>query len=529
MKPHLTKLAMLFAMTILLHGCMKDDDFRMDKMSKGEWDPEFAVPLINSELGLNDIISLDSGGLFTMNNHQLNLIYKTNIYTQYGYQFFQPVSQSDAVTLQMTPPDTSALYQTGTVSRSINIVMPLTFPNGEQVDSMTLRRGSLRIGITNDIPHPGVLHISIPGATTNGDQFSQDIPFSAGSNISFMTQQAFDLAGYSMSMNNGGPNRLGIDYTLTFNNSGSTANAMFHNFDITFSFDSITPATVFGYFGQREFMPPIDTTELSIFNNFQGGSMYFDDPTMTISLYNSFGMPIDAHINALKAVLPDGTIMPFTGPTPSPLIDYPMVMGQTSSNSFTWDKNNSNIQSVFNSTPKQIIYDLQAGTNAPLPTYNFMSDSSIFKADLQVQFPMKGYASGFTVQDTVDFGIGQVDMIESAAFRLNVSNGFPVNANVQLYFADENLNILDSMFTVASNRLVVAANVDNNGRATTPAIRMADENFYGARLQHLFAAKKIFIKAAIETKDAPTTAVSLYDDYKIRFKIGVRTKLKVDY
>src|SRR5436190_23351136 len=125
---------------MLLHGCIKDDDFQMDKMSKGEWSPEFAVPLINSELGLNDIVSLDSGGLFTVNNHQLSLIYKTNIYTQYGYQFFAPVSQSNVMTLQMTPPDTTTLYQTGTVSRSINVVMPLTFPNGEQVDSMTFSR-----------------------------------------------------------------------------------------------------------------------------------------------------------------------------------------------------------------------------------------------------------------------------------------------------------------------------------------------------------------------------------------------------
>src|SRR5436190_14631994 len=108
-----------------------------------------------------------------------------------------------------------------------------------------------------------------------------------------------------MSMNNGGPNKLGIDYTLTFDNSGSTANAMGHNFDITFSFDSITPATVFGYFGQREFMPPLDTTELSIFNNFEQGSMFFDSPSLTISLTNSFGMPIDAQINSLQAILPN--------------------------------------------------------------------------------------------------------------------------------------------------------------------------------------------------------------------------------
>jgi hypothetical protein len=48
MKPNFIKLAKLFAIVITLNGCIKDDDFRMDKMAKGDWSPEFAVPLINS-------------------------------------------------------------------------------------------------------------------------------------------------------------------------------------------------------------------------------------------------------------------------------------------------------------------------------------------------------------------------------------------------------------------------------------------------------------------------------------------------
>ncbi len=531
MKPHVLKLkAILFALIILFNGCVKDDDFRMDKMAKGEWSPEFAVPLINSELSLNDIVGVSDSGLFTVSNHQLSLVYKTNIYTQYGYEFFTPVSMSNQLTLQMTPIDTADLNQNGTVSRSINVVVPLTFPNGEQIDSMTVRRGNLRIGISNDIPHPGVLHISIPTAVSGGQTFSRDIPFSAGTNAPFITQGISDMTGYSMTMNSGGsPNQLGVQYTITFNNAGAMGNAMHHNFDITFAFDSITPATIFGYFGQREFLPQADTTELSLFNNFADGSMYFEAPKMTISLENSFGMPIDAHINSLKAILPDGSTMSLTGPFPSPLIDYPVVMGQTARNSFYFDKNNSNIQQVFNASPKKIIYDLDAGTNTPLPTYNFMSDSSVFKADLQIEFPMKGYATGFTIQDTVDFGLGEMDMINSAIFRLNVTNGFPVNANTQLYFADDNFNILDSMFTVAQDKLIISANIDANGRATTPAIRTADENFDGLRLQHLFNAKKIIIRAIIDTKDAPNSMIAIYDDYKIGFKIGVRTKLNLEY
>src|SRR6185436_1727687 len=121
---------------------------------------------------------------------------------------------------------------------------------------------------------------------------------------------------------------------------------------------------------------------------------------------NSFGMPIDAHLTTLSAVQADNTVVPINGPVPSPLIDYPVVYGQAATNSFYFDNSNSNLQTALNSNVKNFVYNITAGTNVPLPTYNFMSDSSVFKADLKVEIPMKGYTTGFAIQDTVDFGIG---------------------------------------------------------------------------------------------------------------------------
>jgi hypothetical protein len=122
-----------------------------------------------------------------------------------------------------------------------------------------------------------------------------------------------------------------------------------------------------------------------------------------------------------------------------------------------------------------------------------------------------------------------MEEISSVAFRLNVVNGFPVNANTQLYFVDDNNGILDSLFTTASNRIIEAAETDNNGNVTMPTTRGTDEAFDGTRLQHLFDAKKIIIKATIQTKDAPNSVIEILDDYKLDFKIGVRTKLNMQF
>ena len=158
-----------------------------------------------------------------------------------------------------------------------------------------------------------------------------------------------------------------------------------------------------------------------------------------------------------------------------------------------------------------------------------MSDSSIFKADMKIEFPLKGYTTGFTIQDTVDFGIGEIKEIAAATFRLNISNGFPIHARAQLYFTDNNYNILDSLFTNSQDRIIESAEIDSDGIVTTPTVRSADEVFDGVRLQHLFDAKKILVKGVIDTKDAPGTMVQILDTYKLDFKLGVRTKLKITF
>ncbi len=516
---------------LLLGSCMKQEDFDFNKVTSNELNPEFAVPLIHSELSIGDITGANGNGMISVNNdHTVNLVYTSNIYSRHGYEFFAPADESNAQTLLLSYSDSSTIYQNGSITKVAPFVMPLTFSNSEQIDSLTFRKGDLRINISSDIPHDGVLNISIPGATKNGQPFTKDIPFNAYTNQSVNVQDVSDLSDYNMKTNiNGTPNRVNIIYTITFNNSNSTLNTLNKNFDITTSFDQITPASLFGYFGQSEFMMPSGTSELGVFNNIKSGTIYFDDPKLTLTLKNSFGMPLDATIVQLKAINGDGTQTALTGPIPSPLIDYPLMFGQQAVTTIVFDKNNSNIQQVINGAPRQFVYDIDAGINSPLPSYNFMGDSSEFRADIKMEIPLRGYAAGFTVQDTLDFSIGEIKEIESAEFRLNISNGFPVNVYTQVYFMDDNFNVVDSLLDHAQNHLIEAAEYEADGRTTIPTRRMTDEPFAGNRLQNLLKAKKVLIKGEIQTKDAPTSMVEIYDDYKIDFKLGVKTKLKIDF
>src|SRR5205085_640374 len=100
-------------------------------------------------------------GMFSINNHQVSLVYNTNIYSVSGYEFFTPVNQSDFQTWQMNGADSIMLSMNDTVTLSQNHVVNLNFPNGEQIDSMTFRRGNLRIDLGSGLPHNGILNITI--------------------------------------------------------------------------------------------------------------------------------------------------------------------------------------------------------------------------------------------------------------------------------------------------------------------------------------------------------------------------------
>ena len=52
------------AIVITLYGCIKEEDLSFDKVTSGQWNPEFAVPLINSSLSINDITGMTDTSMF---------------------------------------------------------------------------------------------------------------------------------------------------------------------------------------------------------------------------------------------------------------------------------------------------------------------------------------------------------------------------------------------------------------------------------------------------------------------------------
>ena len=138
---------------------------------------------------------------------------------------------------------------------------------------------------------------------------------------------------------------------------------------------------------------------------------------------------------------------------------------------------------------------------------------------------MKGYTQGFTLQDTTPFSLENIEQVQSAIFRINVTNGFPASAFTQVYFTDSLYNQLDSLISDPADLLVESGQLDLNGVVIAPVHKRRDEPFNRTRLENVFKAKYLIIRSTVDTNDSPTQHVQIYSTYKIEVRVGVRAQL----
>jgi len=522
----------LFGVILLIQACVKDNDFEFDKIASANWNPDLAVPLIHTEMSIQDIIGTTESDIFSVDsNHLVSLIYRGNIYSMSGSGFLSMVDQNDNTPFTINTGDSIALFATNSLSKTIPKIVPFIFPGGQIIDSLYFKTGTLEIRITSTVPHSGTLNVSIPDMLENGYPFNFNVPFNACTGTQIIKIDSTSLIGNSLDLTSTGmPGIFHINYTATFNNSSSATALTNKNFVVESNFTNINFSSIFGNLGSTVMNMDEDSSQITLFDNFQNGELFFEDPKLTFTITNSIGMPIDAHLASFNIITKAGTTIPISGGIPDPLpVSYPTQAGQFATSSFILDKSNSNIQEIISEAPQYFVYSLNATSNVPSVPFNFLTDSSQLKADIMIDFPLRGYASGFLISDTVEFELQNIEGIDSATFRINVDNGFPASAYTQIYFADSNYVVLDSMLINPSALLVESAQVDANGKVTQPTHKMIDEPFSKLRLNHLFTAKKLLIVSVIDTKDAPNSLIEIYDYYKMDVKIGVRASYNLKF
>lgn len=502
---------LIVSMVFILPAC------QLDTLSDVKYEPEFAFPLAQisftmedalSQFKENSVLTVDADGL-------LRLKYKGDILTKTTEDVFASIN--DALGQDILVPlvmDTTAL--------------PAAFPDGLNVERMDLKAGVFYYVLQSKNPLP--VHVEIRALSIEKDgvplTYNVDMPaYVSGAAISATNMfTPTDLNGYSIIPNQDGE----IVFTKTITDSnGDPVDLELQGIVL----QNLEYSYADGYLGNYGYDQDRDTIDIDFFNSWIQGNIYFKDPTITILFENSFGIPTRSVINTFDVITVNGDVLPLESAFISDGIDFPYPafdeIGTVKKTSFVFNKDNSNIAEILGAGPLALDYDVDALTNPDNDTSitGFVTDSSYYKVQVEVDLPLYGTAFDFLAQDTFDIDVSSFDNAFEGEIKIITENSIPLGALMQGYFLDSNGIILDSLYSEATG-VIAAAGVDNNGFSTGAVKAETFITLDKDKLNALKTAKQLIVTASFSTTSEGTTPVKITNNQDLAIRMGMRVKVE---
>jgi len=366
--------------------------------------------------------------------------------------------------------------------------------------------------------------VTIPTFTLDGVPFSSTLPAPAGpgaigTNVNFPD----DLTGYRLETVG---NTIPIHYVAHRLNS----NIMDTLPEIAILFEGFKASYLEGYMGNSLYELDRDTIEIDFFENWTRGDVYFEDPKLTVTVENSFGIPVRSKANIVDIHTASGEILPLESIFLDSIdIDFPSLseVGQTKYTYFDFNTDNSNIEEILGATPVLVDYDMDALPNPDSITTirGFVTDSSVIKVQVEVELPVWGSADGFVARDTLDVNFSTYENVENVEFKIVTENEIGLDVGLQIYFADGNGMVVDSLLPMVET-IMSAAPVDDEGNATGVGEKTTFINFDSSRFNNVRDAQKLYLRVYFSTVNDGTESVKVYAEDEMRIRVGMKLGLK---
>lgn len=523
--------------SVLFNTCIKEE-FDPDKLdTEIIIHPGVAAPLGFIHYELEELLkdSLRPEGMIVDNDGFIRMVYEEEIFSFQASEFlqFSDIEHSGSINNNSPLPiDLSRIIvpfiQTDTIEFNLS---GSDGPDYTEIDSIKADSIVIVINLSSSYNLNGTLQISSPGIRKNGEIWSATIPLN-------INGQSFILEGYTIILSNDPPdvNLAPIIYTMTLEGSSGTVPAGSPILNYTFGISDIDYSAIFGYLGIMYIRIDPQTLPISFFNFIVDGTFHFEQPELKLNFENSFGLPIQVIMTDFYAVSREGGQIAITGDSvPSAgyqrIIHYPSLseVGQTAYDSLLLNPDNTNLFDALESSPVSISFGVEAETNpSGNITDNFITDKSQYGVKAKLTLPLYGYADFMVMLDTLrfdfnDFFQNPPEEIQRLAFRLNFTNGLPINVYAQMYFTDENYAVLDSIFD--EQRLIEAAvDTDGDGKVDPVQNDPIEAEFTRTKIDNISGTRYIFLTGRINTTNydmVPPESVKFYKDYFIDAYIGV--------
>jgi hypothetical protein len=504
-----------------------------------------AIPLVNSQIGIDELLKRDTIGLITTaSNGGIEIAYESSSISVSASEIIDIPNQSFSKSFF---PTAVPFFQVGKdTTFSAQIIEPFSFGN-KKFDTISFSYGELRVKITNNLRHDVEVVINIPSLVRKNTSslFFYNQNTDVGQNS--FKDTLVDLGNYNLDLTQGLPlgglgyNEMIINYSVKIIGSGAPI-APNEDLKIDFTMENLEFARIDGDFKYvKETLSPSLLT-LSIFNLSDSSlKLSLTNPTIKHTIVNSFGFDInlgmeEMYYEDLSGNFIDSITYNSSGPgfsqTSAPF-NLKLITQSAPTDSIIMDSTNSNIGELINATPKTIVskpfIEINPDTLSLLPNYNYIESSSEISVSTEITLPLVGYAQGWVMQDTIPFN-AKVDelfssetSIDSAIIKFTTTNYFPLDVIVDLILLDSTaLNPID---TIASNKLIIESGViDANGKITTAQAKLTTLPCDGTCVDNLNNTRFIVLRLSIGTTGYDgnnSESVKIYEDYNIELDISL--------
>ncbi len=512
----------LLIVSFLFNSCYKDR-FSLDELADSQYNPELAAPLIRTTLTMSDVTEQSSEEWKEYPDGLLSLIYRQTASTDLALEIINIPDQTADTSFQVYLPPT--MIPGDSTSKLFNFDASVTSQNGERLDTVFFKDGFVDFEVTSNLNHNAKIQIIIPELTIYGVTFLQTVDIPSAGGATHTVTFSFPIKLYTAIFDHPTPNQNIIkEYIRIYVNHGVAANNSPYDLTIKQRLRDVSVYYASGYFGQQNFDIAKEVIGISLFDNRTVEEIFMEDPRLKLKFYNSFGFPVGVTMDEFY-VEKDGSMLNVTS-TNLPSFN---IVGASKPNQFDttvliFDKTNSNIIDLFNFQPKKVGFREKLVSN---PTgavvQNFVLDTSRVYVEAEVELPLYGRALNFTLSDTTKFSLDEVEGVISAELRFNILNSFPAEANFQIYLADSNGLVLDSLLS-GQEQVLTAASVGPppDYRTTIPVNKTTVVVLGQGKLANLWKTEKIIYKAMFSTADQGLKVVKIYSDYYLDIKMAAK-------
>jgi len=409
---------------------------------------------------------------------------------------------------------------------------PFDLPGTLDVTLMRIKSGTIGLQVTNeDFDEDVDVTVTIPQLRKNGNEYSKQrlMGPSSSNNNEWIDIAPNNLAGYEL---DGGDDSLKIYYNAIRQSDGERV-TFTDNLPIIL-ITGLEFQYIEGFWGTEPLDLARDTIEIEFFENWVQGDVYFEDPSIEINVENSFGFPVRSQVNLLDILTVNEDVISLQSQyiTDGIDFDYPALneLGVSKTTIFDFTKENSNVVEVLSSGPVSVDYDIDAISNPDgIQEIGFMLDTSAFKVQVTVELPFRGRVNNFKAKDVFNVNFDSYNNVRYIEFKMVADNEIPLGIDIQLYFADENSNIIDSLYTNETN-ILAAAPVDEFGDITgMPTETTTFATIDAAKFERIKDAKKLIVEGAFFTTEAGASnapIVNLKADQEVNIRMGMKVGTK---